>query len=514
MRLPHLAVAFLCLACLPAVRGDEPSALLGIGSYSGTRITVLEADDAPVAQALVALRLRYDDDDPPVDVRGSTDARGLVRLRPPGGAPERFDVRVEIGPGAVFAQRFTGAPPSELTLRVGRLVPIGGRVVDEAEQPLPESEVRVRVGFRFNAQPGERLEAYGVDAARLTTDADGRWSLVIPEAFQQNLRFAVVAPQRPAVFFAVESRNGQPAFPPPGLFDGRHVTVLDRGLDLAGIVTLPDGRPAGGVEVRLWEVAQEDMRQVLTTNDGRFVLRGAPRREPNIVSARLDGHVLAVAQVPVAEASNAILLRLATGPGLRGRVVGPNGQGVRAGVWVRTVGDGNAARGVSWGSQTDGEGRFRWAEGPPGDYFIAVDPRGPFRRTAALGDSTAGELQFVAERDRTLILKPVRADNGEAVGRIDVALGVPARPNGEPLYRVTAEGLTGLPPPAPRADGSIPVNWMGERVERREDGTFQVNVGVQGVTRLRITSPGMREVQMDLPGGGNAPVPVKLEPAG
>jgi hypothetical protein len=515
MNLHNLLRALGCVASVLFFHGllcaVEPSPLLGIGSYDGTRITVALADGVPLRAAPVSMRLYYDDDDPPVDVRGTTDAQGRVRLRPPGGAPVRFDLRVEAGPAAVFHQRTAGAPPPEIAFQLVPLHEIGGRIVDEAGAPLAGAEVRVRVGGRFDAAPGAEFTAVGIENARVRTGADGAWRLTIPDTFRQALRFAVVVPQRPAVFFAVESRNNQPAFPPPGLFDGSLETRVDPGLDIGGVVFLADGRPAGGAEVRIWDVAAEDERRVLAAADGRFLLRGVPRREPAVtVSAVAPGHVLAVAQVAPPNAREPLILRLAQGRGLRGVVTGPDGQPVRAQFWVRPSPENAALRGLGWWGQNGGDGRFAWTEAPAAEYVVTVTPRGNWRRTTVVVDAAAGDVRIPLQRNGRVLIRAKRADNGEAPGRLEAASGVRGGADNAPRFRAGAEGLS----PLPVAENAR-VGWFAERgVERRDDGMFNVPVSVLGATQLRLNVPGFREVVVDIPARGEGPLDVVFERAG
>ncbi len=259
---------------------------------------------------------------------------------------------------------------------------ISGRVVDEAGAPVAGARVSIEWGGATRTTSWAAFD-------HAETDANGRYAF---EGVHPLLRAVRASAQgfRPAVRERVTLPWGRE-------LDGIDL-ALRRGLALAGIVRLPDGRPVAGATVAAVESADpsgvEEGPRVRTDDAGRFAISGldaGPRRV--VVTAAFErspadetGAVVRVAESAwerpawraVADRARVggpeLELVLRAPPGLRGTVVDDAGAPVRAfTLTARSAGGASAQPDVAYERTFASEsGAFDWDVLDAGRWVVAA----------------------------------------------------------------------------------------------------------------------------------------------
>lgn len=317
------------------------SLLIELGRDGKVTVSVRTEDDQPVKGATIeAYGLSTWQLAPAI-----TDARGQVLLErvPPGEL--RFRVRAN-GLSSAESQPVTLEPGghAEITVVLGPLLGVSGRVVNERHEGVPGAQVSLQ---------GE------VEPRAVLSEKDGSFRFEDIEEGLYRLR-------------ARHPRHGPSAELTVASGDGEVEVVLTRGGELAGRVERADGTPAQHFFIvvdRFVPVGEGPLRgrpfkpMEARSKDGTFLFSDlAPGTYDVVADSPDEGGPATASNIEIAAGvrSSGLVLRLAPGGAIEGRVVESTGAGVPA-VAVRISQAARSSRQLPpQVTKTNAEGRFRF----------------------------------------------------------------------------------------------------------------------------------------------------------
>jgi hypothetical protein len=351
--------------------------------------------------------------------RAGTDASGVARLA--GVGPGWRPLRVEAAGFAPAAQMLVvgSAPVQRLTVRLAAGAPVTGRVLAPDGKPVAAA----RVWARSSSEP---FAAMAPELDSVESDGSGGWRLpaLAPGSYQ----------------FAASHSDYAPAVSPPTVvgrvpLNGVEMRLAAAGR-LGGVVHDGDGRPLARVQVRAAALSRtlpgwSSAREAFTTDDGRFLLTGLPRRSVQVV-ALADDAASPMASADLATAASAeVTLVLSIRRTLEGIVVDGRGRPVpEAQVMATPV---KSGRGLDWELRglpmlvSDAGGRFHIAGLPDGEYELRAVP--PDRAPEAMNlqqvtVAHAGDREVrVVVRGEGIVAGQVALEDGALPGSFSVSAG-------------------------------------------------------------------------------------------
>lgn len=310
---------------------------------------VVDADGTPVAGASVAVStlLRGKGEvGPPVRPVASSDTAGrFVAAYFQGDGGLGATKPGHIASPAVPVHQL-GIEGSDVTLRLGRAGgAIEGVVRDERDRPVPGVEVMARTNQVYRAADGELLGA----PVPVWTRSGSDGSFVLEGLPPGTYDCEAIGPSRLAAREVVAITAARTATVRLTMRDGHTVH---------GSVRDEVGRPIGGawVSVACGNPSQTWLN-ARTSRDGRFAVQGVPSGEAVVYASRGGEPQQRALSLPGAAAVECDFV-LPEEPTLRGRVVGPDGEGLD-GFRVTIARDSTAvSAGISTEVSTDGDGGF------------------------------------------------------------------------------------------------------------------------------------------------------------
>jgi RNA polymerase sigma factor (sigma-70 family) len=282
---------------------------------------------------------------------------------------------------------------------------IGGVVRDEQGQPI--AGVSVAPTIWTSSADIRYLREDFQEPAPATTDAEGRWQCEgMPAGINRN-----------RVSIAFTHPNYEHVNLPAGqaLEDVRRgkATVLPRGLELAGRVVDPAGRPILGAKVlRGSDQFGRDVPRAETDADGQFRFAHVPAGE-TVLTVQALGYAPALEKAVVRPGLAPVEFRLEKGRTIQGRVVDAKGEPL-AGATVHVDGW-RGHRTLDWRMTTDDEGEFRWTDGPPDAFWIGVWREGYLGINRREVPPPGGELTIAMSRQLKVRGTVVDAETRHAV---------------------------------------------------------------------------------------------------
>ncbi|MBK9129835.1 MAG: carboxypeptidase regulatory-like domain-containing protein [Phycisphaerales bacterium] len=403
---------------------------------------------------------------------------------PPVDAPRGAQGAGPADPGATAARRAL-TPTVAPTAPVSASAAVEGRVLDGLGQPVAGAEVTFQPLLAIGVEGTERDEP---SASRVTGDDDGRFRLVVP-------------PGRPGVLILAH-RDFPPRVARADLevAVGETRSVGDLVLHSApGVIVWvrTDGRGVPGarvslapamVEVSLPTPARDlSERTAVTDGDGRALLYGvgAGAYSIRVEAAQVATHEVAHLQPGAASSAPVVVIDLAPGHVIRGRLVAPD----RGNLGVATV----RAEAVGGGITLVG------AVAPSGDFRIAGAAAGRYRVTA---DSTRfgaieAELMVPGEAPN-LHFAPGGAIAGIVVARVGQSPipGAEVRAVPEDGWPLQRAGRSVVPSAFAGPDGRFVIDGLPE-------GRFHVGAASDGfvATRSHPTPTGTADLRLQLDAG-------------
>lgn len=372
--------------------------------------------------------------------RATTDAKGEARFDFPLPEKRRFFSLSADREGLVpmfyrWSQAADSpAPPDRVLLRMENATAIGGRVLDEDGQPLPDAVVVVSVNKSY-PQSKQRV---GVSAESTRTNADGRWSLKnVPEQ-SESIEIAAYH------YLCLDEKNSyhqQPFQPLSALRDGSAVLRLRRGTPVEGTVLSPDGQPVAGAEVSYGEGRGfgNAIPPVKSDDKGRFTFGIKPGTIVNLVS-QAPGFGPTLKEVKVGDGPLRVYLTLPRAHSARGRVLDPAGKPIaQASVSLYWSGEGKSPDSY-FGSaaarqlKTDSDGRFEWKEAPGSGVQADI---------SAAGFAAKNRLAVASDLDQEIELTPptpikgtvVDRDTGQPIEAFSLTLAAAWRPDSPLIWQ-------------------------------------------------------------------------------
>jgi RNA polymerase sigma factor (sigma-70 family) len=272
------------------------------------------------------------------------------------------------------------ALPAEYTAKLTHGTEIGGSVVDEQGEPVPE----VRVVFTVNGpSPGashdrERLTLMGHYHAEVT-DLQGRWRCDhVPEQFgmiiYECLHPLYVTAQFGSTSLGTASTLGMEYVAESELRNGSLKTVLKPGLIVAGVVVDGEGRPISHAKVTVNRAWNELSASEETGTGGRFRFANSAQKELVLTVQSTEFAPMEVTVQP-GNQTDALSLKLSKGGELRARVLDDFAQPIaNARIRLNNVASGGPR--FEWTAKTDGQGRLEWLHAPATEVAYNVGAAG------------------------------------------------------------------------------------------------------------------------------------------
>ncbi len=425
------------------------------------------APGVPVDRIGIALRA-VGGRTPPVRRGASTSADGRFRIA--GVGPGRYRIAAWVGGQyhtfAAVIDVVAGAE-SAVVLGVSSDRALAGRVVDEHGDPVFHALVEATPGddesatdFCYSDEQG-RFRLIGLDAARyrLHVESQGRH-------FQRTL--AEVTPGVESLAIELETKTP---------IHGR-------------VVLAADGRPATAFWVRAF--ARHDpaaQPRAFHSDDGTFTLgtHHDPFGAPPLIDGVYDieagtgdlvSQVVRAVRFEGGARRSALVLRLAPGGRLAGRVVTPDGDAAVGARLVVHPGDGSARR---YEAVSDAQGRVALGPLAPGRYHVdAMHPSGVARTDVAIAAGSTAE-RTIELRRASRVTVVVRSTTGDSMSDVDVALDpvIAAAGTATRTRRTDAAGTA-------RFDGLLPGDYE-LRATRAPHTTSRMSIRVDAGSNRHVT---------------------------
>jgi beta-lactamase regulating signal transducer with metallopeptidase domain len=325
--------------------------------------------------------------------------------------------------GLLMLNRTNDTPlPPFITLRLNGNVTIGGKVLDQAGNPVAGAKLEVRP-YLSGFSAADRRSREAVSAA------DGSWSVT---NFHNALPgiYIYLRHEDHALMF-VDGRS-EPASFKEDLLRQEHVIRLGPGLRVTGQVLAPDGSPVPDANVRIGVLDTGK-----TDATGRFSIGGQSPRKTTI-SAHAKGYGRVAQTLDITPKTPEIRLTLNPPTLRKGIVVDTKDQPI-AGVRVSTKNH-YAERSdalsefLDLETKTDSEGRWEWDAGPEGEIGISFSKEGFATRWEVPIRPGAEEMVTVLSLPHVVKGEAIDDESGKPVTEFTL------RP------QVEAKGWSGNPP--------------------------------------------------------------------
>jgi RNA polymerase sigma factor (sigma-70 family) len=261
--------------------------------------------------------------------------------------------------------------PTEYTAKLTRGVDVGGVVVNEAGEPVPE----VRVVFSVNGPaPGashdrERLTMMGHYHTEVT-DIEGKWhcnhvpqqfGMIIYEFMHPNYLTSTFG----SAALGASTTLGLTYVAAAELQNGTAKTTLKPGTLVAGMVVDETGRPIPHAKVTEDHTWHEESASEYTGNGGRFQFANTSKKDLVLTVQANDFAPLEVTVHP-GDQTAALRLTLSKGSRLRGHIVSDFGEPL-ANAKIKLSN-------TEWAAFTDADGKFEWPTAPAEEAYAISAP--------------------------------------------------------------------------------------------------------------------------------------------
>ncbi len=308
---------------------------------------------------------------------------------------------------------------------------LGGKVVDEAGQPI--AGVKVKVSGHLGSKKDERELAWMVET---NTDASGQWRL---RSFR-GMKFANLYLSHPD--YASDNtprRHGDPTTsdqPQPGelpltrLRDFSDLQVMTKGVVVVGKVVDQAGKAVPGAEVGWIETGSGlmfhfTMPIVMADAEGKFRFAVAePKRLFVQVMAR--GHAPELQAIEAKRDAEPISIALKPPQTISGRVVDSQARPIPEVEVLVDTWRGRQTLGV-W-LKTDADGQFRWDEAPADPVLIRLNRPGFGELSRQSLTPEQGQVLYRLKRTLTITGRILDSETNQPIDQPEVEVGA-ADPN-------------------------------------------------------------------------------------
>jgi RNA polymerase sigma factor (sigma-70 family) len=314
--------------------------------------------------------------------------------------------------------------PASYTLAMYPAESIGGVVRDEQGRPV--AGVRVAPLIWTSSAEVRYIQEEFEEPAPAITDDQGRWRCEgMPGGIDRS---------RVSINFR------HPDFENVNLPTGRALddvssgkaTVLPRGLELAGRVEDPAGRPIAGARVvRGSDRTGGEIPRAETDANGRFLFSHVPAGA-TVLTVQAVGFAPGLEKVVVQPGLAPVAFRLARGRNIEGRVVDAKGKPLPG---ASVLVDGwRGERTLEHNMTTGEDGDFRWTDAPPDSFWINVSRDGYLRSDRREVAPAGGELTITLVRQLTVRGTVVDAETRHAIQSFTLVPGMESGANFSPYW--------------------------------------------------------------------------------
>ncbi|HEX4263364.1 MAG TPA: sigma-70 family RNA polymerase sigma factor [Verrucomicrobiae bacterium] len=321
--------------------------------------------------------------------------------------------------------------PSQYTLHVARAVPIGGRVLDSAGNPVSGAEI----GFNNQVDPAVETRVQADDFAwpfwiTAKTDAEGRWQInrISKEAVQSIYGSA----SHPDYVGSSTIWAGRDPAAEKELLAGTHTFYMGHSVTVRGMVKDESGQPVANAKVLVGNVAESGRREATNQYDGTFSIAGC-KPGKNTITAQAKGYAAVTLESECTDASEPVQFVLRKGNVLKLQVVDPDGHPIaKARVWLNTFRPLNNDTKTSvppvqvdFNGQTDADGLLEWDSAPEGELAFDVSAE-RFMRSGGINIQADGSEHEITLQPGLTISGTVRdAVTGDPVPQFRLITGWP-----------------------------------------------------------------------------------------
>ncbi|HEY5947648.1 MAG TPA: sigma-70 family RNA polymerase sigma factor, partial [Kofleriaceae bacterium] len=426
---------------------DTEPVILRLGPGASVTVEVRDADSgAPIAGAAVELRST-------LSWTATTGDDGVARLRGVGGSGFDMSLKVAAQGYAPELRRVSPSPGDDrrelMTLRRGASV--SGRAITTDGKLIASARV-------LAVSTAEPFPLADPRRDGVITGKNGEWSVASVAA--GSYRFVLTHP------------DYEPATTAPVVVDG---TTPRSGIEIRaaaggevrGTVTSTSGAPVVAADVRfvasggvVWRTA----RQAFTDTDGKYVIRGLPRRRAQLVATHVSG-ASDLVDIDLTNSARATAnLTLSIDGAIDGTVVTTSGEPVpEAQVVAEPDWSGNVTERERWGVRGD---QYRIADAA-GKFHIGGLPAGNYRVRAARPGTSESMLWTQVGQ-----VVPTNTTG------LRLTVSSPSTLEGRVLYE------DGSPPPA----FTVAVGYATPKPFATADGRFSIEVP-GGAFNLAVSGP-------------------------
>jgi RNA polymerase sigma factor (sigma-70 family) len=348
--------------------------------------------------------------------------------------------------------------PPTYTLPLVPVDVIAGVVRDEQGKPVAGVEVTPLIWTRSDSARQSREDFE--EPIPVRTDEEGRW--------RWDELPAGIEPGRVSFRFSHPDyqRLDLPAEKGLEIVRANGVTVLPRGVELAGRVVDSAGRGIAGARVlrgsSLWLY---DSVWAQSNDEGRFRFAHAPAGDA-ILTAQARAHSPDLKRVTVAPGLGPVEFRLEQARTIRGRIVNRLGQPLTS---VRVAAEyWRKHQTLDWHADTDEQGRFQWDSAPFDAVTITVFRAGYLAVRGQSVPADAAEISITLVKELKVRGTVVDAETRHAVKSFTLVPGMESSAGGSTYWeRDRARGMRGGRYEI-RFDDAV--RWDGRRIRIEADG--------------------------------------------
>lgn len=423
----------------------------------------IHAVEAQTKEPLAGVEIKVRQEDQ--KTAGHTDEEGRYQVELPEKDPPNLSVTAHkdgFVPMVVYWATLGGTfhLPQEFTFTLEQATSIGGIVQDEQGQPI--SGASILISLRGSNMAGATEEVFmDIWDHKVVTDGLGRWRFDQAPADLSQLSIRLAHPDYTMDSYPGYSNNAN--LPDEKLRDMTAVSVMKKGLTIAGVVLDQQGRPIAGASVGLGDdIHNVGYLKTKTDAMGAFRFNNATSAEP-LLTVQARGYAPEMKHMEAGQDTSSIEFRLGPGHIIRGRIVDTQSNAL-AGVFVLA----DSWRGhqlLSWHGTTDANGRYEWTNAPADEVQFSI-LRDGYRRLDEYG--LRPDLENVV-----IVLRPPFIAHGSAT---DAETGEPVS-----SFRITVGSLS---------DGQAEPDWEQQYQRSFSAGQYQYHVELAGRHVLRAEAEG------------------------
>jgi protocatechuate 3,4-dioxygenase beta subunit len=489
---PSLFVAALTLdPLMPGARSDNLTSdeMPDPEMKNHLQLLVMDNEGHPLPNSKIAV-ITHSKENSYLNRKFTTDDTGSAQVGYPDTGLETLDVSAEhdgfSGRKMLWDVSGGDSVPGSYTLKLGAEVKIGGIVVNEEGNPVPDAEIRLYRFWRGSDDgPDKKGEQAAFSSQTQKTDDQGRWQAGgLPATLMGNIGFEIKHPD----YMSASDNIGDNSTSEKQLRDGTYKTVLKHGLMVRGRVVDGSGNPVAAAAVAFGRRYFSDRQQTSSDAEGKFSFNNIKDGE-GLFSVTAKGYAAASKTIVVSPETPEIIFQLKPGNSLHGHVQDESGLPVaNAQVGLENNGMDSAENAYDFSANTDNNGDFTW-DGAPNDTLTLYVFRDGFEAKRDAKVSSSQDNIITLRHSRTLQGFVLDADTEQPVTKFTIRTGK-ASDSGEDVYGIiryksftAADGKFSMPMEE-EEDNAVLVMADGysDKVEKFPDSTDKT---IQVVARLK-----------------------------